>query len=82
MNPRVTTSVIGVLTTVMGVLALLYPADGHAARCSASPSTPTYSANFVLGEVRAAYGGDLHRARHLHGARGDGPGRPTAAASS
>ena len=56
MNPRITTSVIGVLTTVMGMLALLYPAMvmhevlGYAV-------DPGFSANFVLGEVRAAYGG-------------------------
>jgi hypothetical protein len=56
MNPRVTTSVIGVLTTVMGMFALIYPTmvmqqvTGYAV-------DPGFSANFVLGEVRAAYGG-------------------------
>jgi drug/metabolite transporter superfamily protein YnfA len=56
MNPRITTSVIGVLTTVMGMLALIYPkmvmqqVTGYAV-------DPGFSANFVLGEVRAAYGG-------------------------
>lgn len=56
MNPRVTTTVIGVLTTIMGVLALTYPAlvMRHVLGFTVAP---TYTANFVLGEVRAAYGG-------------------------
>ncbi len=56
MNPRVTTTVIGVLTTIMGVLALTYPAlvMRHVLGFTVDP---TYTANFVLGEVRAAYGG-------------------------
>jgi hypothetical protein len=56
MNPRVTTSVIGVLTTVMGALALLYPAMVME-RVLGFAVAPTASANFVLGEVRATYGG-------------------------
>ncbi len=56
MNPRVTTSVIGVLTTVMGALALLYPAIVMD-RVLGFAVAPAASANFVLGEVRATYGG-------------------------
>ena len=56
MNPRVTTSVIGVLTTVMGALALLYP-QIVMQQVLGFAGDPGYSANFVLGEVRAAYGG-------------------------
>jgi hypothetical protein len=56
MNPRVTVTVIGVLTVVMGVLALTYPAlvMRHVLGFGVDP---TYSASFVLGEVRATYGG-------------------------
>ena len=56
MNPRVTTTVIGVLTTIMGVLALTYPAlvMQHVLGFGV---LPTWPASFVLGEVRAAYGG-------------------------
>jgi hypothetical protein len=56
MNPRVTTSVIGVLTTVMGALALLYPRMVMQQVLGLAVD-PTPSANFVLGEVRAVYGG-------------------------
>jgi Domain of unknown function (DUF4345) len=56
MNPRVTTSVIGVLTTVLGALALLYP-QFVMSQVLGYAVDPHYSANFVLGEVRAAYGG-------------------------
>jgi hypothetical protein len=56
MNPRVTTTVIGALTTIMGVLALTYPAlvMQHVLGFGV---LPTWPASFVLGEVRAAYGG-------------------------
>lgn len=56
MNPRVTTSVIGVLTTVMGMLALVYP-EMVMRQVTGFAVDPGFSANFVLGEVRAAYGG-------------------------
>jgi hypothetical protein len=56
MNPRVTTTVIGVLTTIMGVLALTYPelVMRHVLGFTVDPA---YTANFARGEVRAAYGG-------------------------
>ena len=56
MNPRLTTTVIGVLTTIMGVLALTYPelVMRHVLGFAVDPA---YPANFVRGEVRAAYGG-------------------------
>src|SRR5262249_54750493 len=56
MNPRVTTTVIGVLTFVMGFLALAYPelVMQHVLGFSVDPSQ---SVNFVRGEVRATYGG-------------------------
>jgi hypothetical protein len=56
MNPRITLTVIGVLTTVMGMLALVYPAlvMQHVLGFAVDPN---YSASFVYGEVRAAYGG-------------------------
>lgn len=56
MNPRVTTTVIGVLTTIMGMLALTYPelVMRHVLGFTVDPA---YTANFVRGEVRAAYGG-------------------------
>ena len=56
MNPRVTTTVIGVLTTIMGVLALTYP-ELVMRHVLGFAVDPTYTANFVRGEVRAAYGG-------------------------
>jgi hypothetical protein len=56
MNPRITTSVIGVLTTVMGALALLYP-QMVMSQVLGFAVDPAYPTNFVLGEVRAAYGG-------------------------
>ena len=56
MNPRITTIVIGVLTIVMGALALMNPAlvMRHVLGFAVDPA---YTANFVYGEVRAAYGG-------------------------
>jgi len=56
MNPRVTKSVIGVLTTIMGALALLYPRIVMQ-QVLGFAVDPTASANLVLGEVRATYGG-------------------------
>jgi len=55
MNPRVTTIVVGVLTTVMGMLALMYPdLVMRGVGLAVDPSSPV---NFVRGEVRATYGG-------------------------
>lgn len=56
MNPRVTTIVIGVLTTVMGVFALLYP-EMVMNRITGFAVAQSFSANFVHGELRATYGG-------------------------
>ena len=56
MNPRVTTSVIGVLTIVMGMLALVYP-DMVMRQVTGFAVDPRFPENFVRGEVRAAYGG-------------------------
>jgi len=56
MNHRVTTTVIGVLTTIMGVLALTYP-ELLMRHVLGFTVDPAYTANFVRGEVRAAYGG-------------------------
>jgi hypothetical protein len=56
MNPRITTTVIGVLTTIMGMLALTYP-EMVMRHVLGFTVDPHYSANFVRGEVRAAYGG-------------------------
>lgn len=56
MNPRVTVTVIGVLTVIMGLLALTYPAIVMR-NVLGFGVDPTFSAAFVLGEVRAAYGG-------------------------
>lgn len=56
MNPRVTTTVIGALMTVMGALALTYP-ELVMRHVLGFAVDPTYTANFVRGEVRAAYGG-------------------------
>jgi hypothetical protein len=56
MNPRITTSVIGVLTVVMGMFALVYP-EMVMRQVVGFAVDPGFSANFVRGEVRAAYGG-------------------------
>ena len=55
MNPRVTTTVIGVLTTIMGVLALVHP--DLVMQQILGFTYDTSLGNFVRGEVRAAYGG-------------------------
>jgi len=56
MNPRLTTMLTGLVMLVLGALALFYPAlvMTHVLGYTVHPS---YSANFVYGEVRAAYGG-------------------------
>ncbi|MCC6850006.1 MAG: DUF4345 domain-containing protein [Deltaproteobacteria bacterium] len=58
MNPRVTTIVIGVLTTVMGVFALLYPETvmRHVLGFVVDPADVGRFA-YVHGEMRATYGG-------------------------
>ncbi len=56
MNPRITTGVIGALTTVMGFLALAYP-EIVMQQVLGFAVDPHSTANFVRGEVRAAYGG-------------------------
>ena len=56
MNPRVTTTVIGVLTTVMGALALMYP-EMVMHEVLGFAIDPGFPATFVHGEVRAVYGG-------------------------
>lgn len=56
MNPRLTTSVIGVLTTIMGVVALVYP-ELVMQRVLGFAVDPQFTGAFVRGEVRAAYGG-------------------------
>lgn len=56
MNPRITTIVIGVLTTIMGVFALIYP-EMVMSQVTGFGVAPNFPATFVLGEVRAAYGG-------------------------
>ena len=56
MNPRLTTTVIGVLTTVMGVLALAYP-ELVMQHVLGFAIDPQFTQAFVRGEVRAAYGG-------------------------
>jgi hypothetical protein len=56
MNPRITTTVVGVLMLLLGLLALFYP-DFVMAHVLGYAVHPAHSANFVRGEVRAAYGG-------------------------
>jgi hypothetical protein len=56
MNPRLTITVIGVLTTVMGVLALAYPGLVMQ-QVLGFAIDPQFTEAFVRGEVRAAYGG-------------------------
>ena len=56
MNPRITVGVIGMLTTVMGFLALAYP-EIVMEQVLGFAVDPHSTANFVRGEVRAAYGG-------------------------
>ena len=56
MNPRTTTTVIGLITLVLGVLALFYP-ELVMSRVLGFAVRDSFSANFVRGEVRAVYGG-------------------------
>lgn len=56
MNPRITTTVCGLLTLILGVLGLFYPGFVME-RVLGFTVSDAYSANFVHGEVRAAYGG-------------------------
>jgi hypothetical protein len=56
MNPRVVTAVIGVLTTVLGIGGLISP-QLVMERVVGFAVDPSFSENFVRGEVRAVYGG-------------------------
>ncbi len=56
MNPRITTTVCGLLTLILGVLGLVYP-EFIMSTVLGFTVDPKFSANFVRGEVRAAYGG-------------------------
>jgi len=56
MTPRTTTAVIGLFTMILGVLALFYP-ELVMTRIVGLAVDPSFSANFVRGEVRAMYGG-------------------------
>jgi hypothetical protein len=56
MNPRITTTVCGLISLILGVLALFYP-EFVMARVLGFAVDESFSANFVHGEVRAAYGG-------------------------
>ncbi len=56
MNPRTITGVIGAATLIMGLTALAAPAT-IMPRFLGFAVDPSFSANFVYGEVRAAYGG-------------------------
>ena len=56
MNPRIITTVCGLLTLILGVLGLVYP-EFVMSTVLGFTVDPKFSANFVRGEVRAAYGG-------------------------
>jgi hypothetical protein len=56
MNPAVITGVIGGATLLMGLGALAFP-QFVMGRFLGYAIDPSFAANFVLGEVRAAYGG-------------------------
>ncbi len=56
MSPRITIVVIGLLTMIFGVLALFYP-ELVMTRVAGLEVHPSFSENFVRGEVRAVYGG-------------------------
>lgn len=58
MNARIVTAVIGILTILLGVTALVAP-QFVMDRLVGFAVHPSFSANFVRGEVRAAYGGFL-----------------------
>jgi hypothetical protein len=56
MNPRIVTLAIGVVTTVLGIGGLISPALVME-RVVGFAVDPSFSENFVRGEVRAVYGG-------------------------
>jgi len=56
MNLRMATAIIGLFTLILGVLALFYP-ELVMTRVVGLAVDPSFSANFVRGEVRATYGG-------------------------
>lgn len=56
MNPAVVTGAIGAMTFLMGIAALAMP-ELVMARVLGFAVDPSFSENFVRGEVRAAYGG-------------------------
>jgi hypothetical protein len=56
MNPRVVTAAIGVLTTILGIGGLISP-QFVMERVVGFAVDPSFTVNFVHGEVRAVYGG-------------------------
>ena len=56
MNPRIVTAAIGVLTTILGIGGLISP-QLVMERVVGFAVDPSFSENFVHGEVRAVYGG-------------------------
>ena len=56
MNPRIATAVIGVITVILGVVGLVYPGFVME-RALGFAVDPSFTENFVRGEVRAVYGG-------------------------
>jgi hypothetical protein len=56
MNPRIVTAAIGVMTTILGIGGLVSPTLVME-RVVGFAVDPSFSENFVRGEVRAVYGG-------------------------
>lgn len=56
MNPRVWTTIAGLVMLIVGALALFYP-EFVMAHVLGYAVHPSHTANFVRGEVRAVYGG-------------------------
>jgi hypothetical protein len=56
MNPRIVTAAIGILTTLMGIGGLISP-QLVMERVVGFAVDPSFTENFVRGEVRAVYGG-------------------------
>jgi hypothetical protein len=56
MNPRVWTTIAGLVMLILGALALFYP-EFVMAHVLGFDVDPSHTANFVRGEVRAVYGG-------------------------
>ena len=56
MNPRIVVLVIGIITTVLGIGGLISPSFVME-RVVGFAVDPSFSENFVRGEVRAVYGG-------------------------